>query len=137
MEIYKLKEDIKVFGIQVKTFPAGVSEAFQLLAKMTTVDRSYYGISYFSNQGEIIYKAAAEEKYDGEAKKYQCERYIIEKGEYLMVSVRDWRTKTDCIRDVFREIMKDNRISKNSQCIEWYKKGEEMLCMIKITNQPV
>jgi hypothetical protein len=30
-------------------------------------NRSYYGISYINDDGKIIYKAAAEEKYNGEA----------------------------------------------------------------------
>ena len=48
-----------------------------------------------------------------------------------MVLVRDWRKKTGCIKDVFHEMMQDNRFDGSKPCIEWYKNDEEMLCMLK------
>ena len=74
--------DVKVFGIQVKTFPSGIGEAFDELIKKTgdAVTRSYYGISEFKD-GKMIYYAAAEEKFNGEAEKYNYEKFTIEKGE--------------------------------------------------------
>ena len=132
MEIFNLANDVKLFGIEVKTFPSGIGEAFETLAKKISdgYDRSYYGISQIINEA-IIYKAAAEEKYEDEAEKYHCERFIIEKGEYLMVAINDWRKKTDCIKDIFHEMMQDNRFDNTKPCIEWYKDDNEMLCMIK------
>jgi len=132
MERYTLQYDQKVFGIRVKTFPLGIGEAFGSLAEMISegYDRSYYGLSQISD-AEIIYIAAAEEKYEGEAQKYNCEEYTIEKGEYLMELIRDWRKKTDSIKDVFHEMMQDSRFDNTSQCIEWYKDDDEMLCLVK------
>ena len=125
---------MKVFGVQVKTFPNGIGEAFDALVKMLPggFDRSYYGISYMSNDGAMVYIAAAIEKEEGEAEKYNCERYTIEKGEYLAITVNDWRSKTDCIKDVFYEIIKDSRIDKTRPAIEWYKDEKEMICMVKM-----
>jgi hypothetical protein len=51
--------------------------------------------------GKIIYKAAAEEKYAGEAEKYRCPQYIIEKGAYLAVTITNWRENIDCIKMYF------------------------------------
>lgn len=132
MEKYNLEKDIKVFGVEVKTFPEGIGDAFEEIVNMIAgeFDRSYYGLSKITAKG-IIYKAAAEEKFEGEAEKYNCERYIIEKGEYVMTTLKDWRSKTDIIKDIFREIMTDTRVDPNSYCIEWYKDDNEMLCMIK------
>ena len=134
MEKYNLQNDMKVFGVQVKTFPNGIGEAFDALVKMLPggFDRSYYGISYMSNDGAMVYIAAAIEKEEGEAEKYNCERYTIEKGEYLAITVNDWRSKTDCIKDVFYEIIKDSRIDKTSPAIEWYKDEKQMICMVKM-----
>jgi predicted transcriptional regulator YdeE len=134
MEIYNLQNDLKVFGIQVKTFPMGIGEAFDKLIKMLPggFDRSYYGISYMTNDGAMMYIAAAIEKREGEAEKYNCERYIIEKGEYMAITVNDWRSKTDCIKDIFYEIIKDSRIDKTSPAIEWYKDEKQMICMVKM-----
>ena len=133
MEIYNLENDIKVFGMQVKSFPAGIGEAFEALVKMISegFNRSFFGISRITEKRQVIYIAAAEESFEGEAEKYNCDRYVIEKGEYLMVLVRDWRKKTGCIKDVFHEMMQDTRFDNTKPCIEWYKNDEEMLCMLK------
>ena len=135
MEKYHLKDDIKVFGIEVKTFPSGIGEAFKTLAEMITegYNRSYYGISQMSSEG-IIYKAAAEENYEYEAEKYNCDRFMIEKGEYLIVTVKDWRKKIHSLKDVFTQIMHDNQYDDTKPCVEWYKNDDEILCMVKCKN---
>lgn len=132
MEKYILPDDLRVFGVQVKTFPNGISEAFDSLVKMLPgrFDRSFYGISYVENDA-MVYIAAAVEKYKGEAEKYNCKGYTIEKGEYLTETVNEWRKKTDRIGDVFHDMMRDARVDKTKPAVEWYKNDEEMLCMVR------
>jgi len=67
METYNLKNDLKVFGKEVRTFPLGVAEAFHDLLTMIPdgSHRAYYGLSHIDEMGKIIYKAAAEENYAG------------------------------------------------------------------------
>ena len=103
MENITLPHDLKVFGVHVRTFPNGIGEAFDaLISRMPPGDsRSYYGISEMGNEGGILYYAAAEEKYDGEAKTYNSDIYIVKQGEYFSVTVNNWRKKTDSIKDVF------------------------------------
>jgi len=134
MDTYNLKNDLKVFGKEVTTFPLGIKEAFSALQNMIPdgFKRSYYGLSHMDQTGKIIYKATVEEKYDGEAENYNCERYIIEKGEYLSVPINDWLEKTDCIKDVFHDMMEDNRADKTKDVVEWYKTETEMLCLVKM-----
>ena len=134
METYNLKNDLKVFGKEVPTFPRGVSDAFHQLITIIPdgSNRAYYGLSHMDETGKIIYKAAAEEKYAGEAEKYNCDRYIIEKGEYLAVTLADWRGKTDCIKDMFHDMMEDDRADKTKEVVEWYKTDTEMLCLVKM-----
>jgi hypothetical protein len=135
VEKYNLKDSLKVFGKQVATFPEGIGEMFNNLIRMLPDGdkRSWYGISKFTKNGGILYFAATEESFDGEAKKYGCDRYVIEKGEYLTETVNDWRKKTDCLKDVFHTLMQDSRVDKTTPCVEWYKNDDEMLCMIKMT----
>src|SRR5664279_469344 len=114
MEKYNLTHDITVFGRQVKTFPSGIGEAFDELIKKTgdrAGARDYYGISEFKD-GKMIYYAVAEEKAEGEAGKYNYEKLKIEKGEYLTGTIIDWQKKTECIKDVFYEIIQDPRVNK-------------------------
>jgi hypothetical protein len=133
MKTYNLKNDLKVFGVQVKNFPGGVAEAFDRLTKLFPEDdkRSYYGIFEMDKNGRMHYYATAEELHAGEAEKHNCERYVIEKGEYLTETLEDWQKKTECIKDVFQEMMPDKRVDKMKPGVEWYKSGTEMLCMLK------
>ena len=132
MEILNLTNDIKLFGLEVKTFPLGIGEVFEALAKNISdgYDRSYYGISQCVN-GSIIYKAAAEERSEDQARKYHCQQFTIEKGAYQAIAIKDWRKKLNCIKDIFHEMMQDSRCDNTKPCIEWYKDNDEMFCMIK------
>ena len=134
METYDLKKDLKVFGKEVKTFPLGVKEAFGALLDIIPegFKRSYFGLSYMDDKGKIVYIATAEEKDEGEAEKYNCERYTVEKGEYLAVTLDDWLKKVDCIKDIFHEMMEDDRADKTRPVVEWYKTETEMLCLVKM-----
>jgi len=134
MEKIIFENDIKVFGIEVKTFPSGIDEAFKQLIDKTgdaAGAREYYGISYMNDKGRMIYKAVAEEKYDGEAKEHTYEESAIEKGTYYFEVLKDWRNNTQCIKDIFGEMLKDEHVDKTKPAVEWYKNNEEMLCMIK------
>ncbi len=137
MKKITLPHDLKVFGVHVQTFPNGIGEAFDALMRRIPngENRSYYGISDMAEDGRIVYYAAAEEMSEGEAEKYNCDIYIVKKGEYLSVTVNNWRAKTDTIKDVFEAMMNDHRIDKNNPCIEWYKNNDEMLCMVKLNKR--
>lgn len=128
--------DIETFGFPVNTFPAGIEDAFKILIQKTGDGagvRNYYGLSDFKN-GKMVYYALAEEKYPGETEKYNYERLIIEKGNYLTITITDWQKKTDCIKDVFAEIIQDRRANKTKPAIEWYKSEDEMMCLVQMND---
>ena len=132
MKTYVLKNDLHAFGFQVKTFPDGIGDAFDSLIEKVPegLNRSYYGISYMED-AKVFYIAAVEEKNLGEAEKYNCKRYKIGKGKYFTVTVKNWRTKTASIKDVFHEMMQHRKVDLTQACIEWYKNDDEMECMVK------
>ena len=136
METYTLKNDIEAFGFKVKTFPNGIGDAFDKLIEMVPegLNRSYYGISYMTPDNEVVYIAAVEEKNKGEAERNKCDRYTIEQGKYIAVTVKDWRQKTDTIKDVFHAMMNEKNIDHSKPCVEWYKNDDEMLCMLKVNS---
>ena len=134
MEKLIFENDVKVFGIEVNTFPAGISNAFDELIKATgdaAGERNYYGVSSMNKDGKMLYKAVAEEKFDGEATVFNYEKSTIEKAEYLYEVLKQWRGKTACIKDYFHLMMQDENVDKTKPCVEWYKNDEEMLCMVK------
>jgi hypothetical protein len=81
MEKYRVRNDITVFGFEVKTFPNGIGEAFDSLVKKLPggFNRDYYGISY-REEKRMVYLATALEKEKGEAEKYDYDRYTIKKA---------------------------------------------------------
>lgn len=134
MEKLTLEKNLNVFGIEVTTFPAGIGEAFDELIKQTgdrAGKRNYYGVSSMSKDGKVIYKAVAEEKYEGEADKFNYEKEVIEGGNYLYKTLYHWTNKTGMIKDIFHEMMHDEHVDTMKPCVEWYKNDEEMLCMVK------
>jgi len=133
MEKIILDNDINVFGTQVKTFPTGIGEAFDKLVKMLPggFDRSFYGISFMEPGGKMVYIAAAEEREPGEAEKYNCEKFVVEKGSYTAEKITWWRQQTNCIKDAFHRIMQEKNVDAAKPAVEWYKSEEEMFCMVK------
>ena len=132
MEIYNLKEDIKVYCTTAKSFPDGVQEAFITLEKMLSKEgRTFYGISHGSKDGGIIYKAAVSENFDGEAEKYGFETFIIKKGEYITETIIDWRKKMETFGATFQKLLAHPQFDKINPCIEWYKSDREVVCMVK------
>jgi len=133
MDTYTLRHNLEVFGFRVTTFPGGVEQAFTKIMQSLgdSPPRSYYGLSNMDEKGNILYYAAAEEKFAREAELSGFERYTIPKGQYLAVTLHDWLTKTDCIKDIFHEMMQDSRADLTKQCIEWYKDDHEMVCMLQ------
>lgn len=131
MELHKEKEDFVVMGIQVRTFPKGIKEAFETLMQ-TLGARDYYGISWMDENDNIIYYAAGKELFTGESRQYKFEKLKIDKGNYQTEAIHNWQSKTDCIKDVFQKLMGDKKPDSNNPCIEWYHSPDDMLCMIRI-----
>lgn len=136
MQTLSIPNDIHVFGKQVTGFPLGIAEAFDELVRQVEggFSRSFYGVCGMINGG-FKYYATAEEKYPGEAEKSGNEKLTIGKGDYLFVTVNDWRSKTDTIKDIFETIMQDKRADNQSPIVEWYKNKDEMLCMQRCLHQ--
>ena len=136
MEKYHLEKDLKVFGVTVDTFPNGIAEAFDKLVNMLPEkdERPYYGISQCIN-GKMDYLAAALETYEGEGEKYGCRNYTIEKGDYVLDSLQDWKTKTEQIKGIIEQIITDERVDRRKPAIEIYKNSKEMVCMVKMDDR--
>jgi predicted transcriptional regulator YdeE len=134
---YHLPVDVPVFGICVKTFPTGIKEAFDMLYKDFGAERDYYGVSWMDESDNVVYYAMARELNPGEAMQKSYERLTIAKGQYAVVAVENWMSKTDSIKDIFHELMGESRPDKARPCIEWYQSDHVMLCMIKADEQRI
>lgn len=134
MEHFKLAEDISIMCVTSKSFPDGILDAFRALeAKHPSIaTRNFFGISYMDANGKIVYKAAAQEEYTGEAKKYNCETFLITKGDYFTETIYNFMQDSNLIEDSFCRLLTTPWLDKTFPCVEWYINDKEVRCMVRI-----
>jgi hypothetical protein len=132
MEIYQLKEDIKVFYVTAKSFPQGVEAAYnELYSKAGKEGRNIYGLSKPEN-GTIVYRAAVAENFADEAEKLGCETYIIPKGTYHTEIIHDFMNNMEKFAPTFQALLAAPNLDWNTWCVEWYKDDQNVVCMVKM-----
>lgn len=134
IEKYVLENDIKVFYIKAKSFPDGVLEAHQKLHSLISENkkRNYYGLSKPVENGKIVYKASAEELFDGEAEKLNCETFVIEKGNYSSILIENYLENIENIGKAFQKLLKDPNLDPDSFCVEIYLGKNDIRCLVKV-----
>ncbi|HET6722273.1 MAG TPA: hypothetical protein VFH07_05960 [Chitinophagaceae bacterium] len=136
MENYFLEKDIKVFYVKATSFPDGITEAHQKLYALIgfAKHRKIYGISYPESPGKIIYKAAAEESYSGEAEKLGCPTFIIKKGNYSSIYVKDFYSDIPAIGKAFQKLLDNPGIDPEGCCVEMYEGDKGVRCMVRLSD---
>jgi hypothetical protein len=134
MEQITLYKDIVLLYVTAGSFPDGVMAAHQQLHSMIpfSADRKYYGISFPGEGGTIIYKAAAEEMYPGEAAEKGLETFIVKKGEYTSILVSNYMNDKAAIGETFQKLLKHPQLDPKGFCLEWYVSKEDVQCMVPL-----
>ena len=135
MEIYNLKNNIEVFYVTAVNFPEGIEDAYKKLYSILPENkmRNFFGISYPNENGNIIYKAAAEALFPGESEKYNLESFTIKKGDYISEKITNWKKDVSEVSNVFQKLLQDNRINRqNGYCLEMYVNDNDMICLVPI-----
>jgi hypothetical protein len=134
MEIFTLDNDVKVFCETAKSFPDGILKAHQELQSIVPFSdqRRYFGISYPNEKGVIIYNAATEEIYQGEAEEFGCETFIIESGRYISVMINDFMSHVESIGEAFHQLTSQPDIDPEGYCIEFYLNEKDVRCMVRL-----
>jgi hypothetical protein len=135
METIKIDNDIRVFYVTAKTFPEGISDAIQELHKLFSFskERKIFGLSRPENNGKIVYRAAAEELKEGEATKFNCKTLIIKNGNYICLTVNDFRKDIMSIDRAFKQLLNEPGLDPEGYCVEWYDTDKEAVkCMIRL-----
>lgn len=133
METYTIKQDLKVFCIKAKSFPEGIRDVFEQLHILAPIseNRTYYGISY-PVRGKIKYSAAANELYEGELSSHSMDTFVIQKGKYLLIEIKDFMRNIPSIEKAFNQLTRDKRIDPKGVCLEWYVDNKTCRCMVKM-----
>ena len=136
MNKMKIEKDIKVFYIQAKSFPDGVSEAFQKMHSLIEFPpkRKNYGISRPEN-GVIVYRVASEELIKGDLEKHHLTAFIIPHGDYIGIEIKNFRDDLSAIKKAFDKLLSNSDIDPNSYCIEEYKGTDDVVCMVKLKDK--
>jgi len=134
MEKFTIEEDIKVFCETAKSFPDGIVKAHEELESIITCSkqRRYFGISSPNAKGIIIYKAAAEEIYQGEAEELGCEKFVIERGQYISLLIEDYIRDISAIGKAFHLLTGHPDIDPEGYCLEWYLNEKDVRCMVRL-----
>jgi hypothetical protein len=134
MEKYELAKDIIVMYVPAQSFPEAIPAAFEKLESKLppTNDRTLFGISWPDKNGKIMYKAAAEEKYNGEGKNYNLDIFTITKGIYISKLIKDYKKDLSRIGDTFKQLLQHPELDANGYCLEWYKGNADVLCLVKL-----
>lgn len=133
METTFLEKDIKVFFVEAKSFPEGIMEAHQKLHGLVPFDRErrYFGISRPEN-GPIVYKAATEETFSGEAEELNCQTMVLKKGRYISSVVKNFQKEPQRIEKAFNELLTYDNLDPQGYCVEWYQNEQDVKCMIRL-----
>jgi hypothetical protein len=136
METLIVEADIKVLCVTAKSFPDGIKEAFDKLHACVPQNRRgrLFGISRPNGKGEIIYKAAMEELYEGDAQKYECELCVIKSGKYIYLDRTDYEKDSEGIGKAFQVLVSHPNIDPSGYCLEWYMNERDVRCMVRLKN---
>ena len=130
-----LKDDIPVFYVKAETFPAGIKAAHEKLHKMlggSEKGRRFFGISNSDGAKGIVYRAAAEELYPGEAEKYGCEKFTIRNGVYISELLKDWQKDESSVARTFQELLDHPDLDPKGYCLEMYLNEKDILCLVTL-----
>ena len=134
MESIFLEKGIKIFYVTATSFPEGIQGAYQKLHSLigSPAGRKFFGISYPETPSKIIYKAAVEESYPSEGEKRGCETFVIKKGQYISIYIKDFMKDIPKIGQSFQELLADERIDPKGCCVEEYINDKDVRCMVRL-----
>lgn len=136
MDTIVFEKDISACCVAASSFPNGVLAAFQTLhGKLDRKDeRQHFGISHGLPDGGIHYLAAATELSPDEAEALGLDRFTIQKGAYLGLTIQDYMKDLGEIGRAFHQLLQTPDLDPEGYCLEIYE-GKDVQCLIKLKNE--
>ncbi|WP_199856475.1 transcriptional regulator [Lunatibacter salilacus] len=142
MEKITINADIHVLAVAAPFFPEGVPTAFDKLHSLLddSTPRRIFGLSRPEKDGDIVYRAAAEEMSEGEAQQLESESLTIKKGTYISMTVDNYKQDIPAIGRAFEELLEVPNLDPEGYCVELYDPksagygtaNESVICMIRL-----
>ncbi|RDC54524.1 transcriptional regulator [Pedobacter chinensis] len=139
METYIFEHDIEVLCVTAVSFPNGVLKAHQQLHALLPdiKQRRIFGISSPDQNGGIIYKAAAEILNSEEADQSGQETFVIKKGTYISILIKNFMDDVSKIGKTFEKLIKQPNIDPEGYYLEDYINETDVRCMVRIKNKKI
>lgn len=135
-KIFIIEEDIQVMYLQADNFPSGVLHCYEQLEKSIAKvqNRRYFGISWPDQNGNIMYKAAAEIQKNEIPDQYGLDSFTIKKGNYISIYIKDHMSDGKNIPQAFAELLQNPNIDKEGYCLEIYSDftDADVHCMVPL-----
>jgi hypothetical protein len=137
MDNFIMGEDIKVMYVTAAGFPEGIPAAHEYLRSLVpkVARRRYFGISAPNEEGKIIYKAAAEETFPGEARNLGLQTFTIRRGAYIGFYIKNYKEDPSAIRHAFDLLLGQGEADPNGYCLEWYYGEDDVKCMVRSADE--
>ncbi|MGK4566352.1 hypothetical protein [Flavobacterium sp. 3HN19-14] len=135
MDSFTFQHDIETFCVTATSFPDGIEAAFSELRAILPPheNRHFYGISWRGEDGNIIYKAAAEVlDSDENFMHHDLQRFTIKTGPYNTFYIPDFRNHMAEIPKAFELLLKQHEVDPNGYCLEWYFDDKDVKCMVPL-----
>jgi hypothetical protein len=94
--------------------------------------RRFFGISHPNEKGEIIYKAAAEERHAGEAEALGLDTFVIRKGDYVSEVLPNWMECMGEMKALFQKLLAQPGIAPDGYCLEDYFNETDVRLMVTL-----
>ena len=139
MKPYTLETDVPLICMPAPLFPEEVLETHQCLHSLVPGmdNRRFFGLSWFNAQKEVVYWAAVEELRAQEAESLGCRPFVLPKGPYMSILIKDFKKDIPAIGQAFTQLMALPETGEDSICVEYYPNMSDVLCLVKLrSHQP-
>ncbi len=135
--LYTIENNIKTICIAADSVPEGIHNAHEKLHAFfpDKTGRKFYGIAHGNVQGGIVYYAATNEIFEGEAQSLNCPSFSIKKGNYNTILIKDYYKDIPSVGRAFDFLLKDARLEPDGYCLEMYPtphNSKDIICCVKI-----
>ena len=133
MKIVNIPNDIHTLTIKAKSFPQGIGEAHETIQRLFPYakQRRYFGMSS-PEKGIIVYKAATEQMSGDNDQAPGVEKFVIEKGDYISLTVTNFVKNPMAVSEAFEKLIHQPNIDPKGYCLEWYQNEKDVLCLVKM-----
>ena len=133
MDSFTFQEDVKTYCVTANSFPEGIQAAHDALHVLLPQNerRNFYGISWQTEDGTIIYKAAAEIMEKDEDQLSELETFTIKNGPYNSFFIANYAENLDGIKRAFDLLLEQHEVDPDGYCLEWYI-GPDVKCMVPL-----